>query len=100
MRGLGFEPVDLSSLKPVLTDSGNVLSHADVPALTNAQELLRSIPLGTTDPSALLQALQYEVGEEVLSASFTIAEIPLPGGGSIPLTIRLSDAVGSAEGKS
>lgn len=99
VRGLGFEPVDLSSLKPVLTDSGNVLSHADVPALANAQELLRSIPLGTTDPSALLQALQYEVGEEVLSASFTIAEIPLPGGESIPLTIRLSDVVGPAEGK-
>ena len=97
VRGLGFEPVDLSPLKPVLTDSAQVLAHSDVPALADAQELLRSLPIGSTDPAAILSALQYEVGDRIAETTFTIAEIPLPGGGSIPLTIRLGD-VGSLLG--
>lgn len=100
VRSLGFEPVDMSSLKPVLTDSGGVLARADVPALADVQSLLRSIPLGTTDPEALLQALSYDVGKRVMSATYTIAEIPLPGGGSVPLTIRLSDVTGLVGGGS
>ncbi len=91
VRGLGFEPVDLSPLKPVLTDSASVIAHADVPALADVQDLLRSLPVGSTDSADMLEALQYEVGERISSTTFTIAEIPLPGGGSIPLTIRLGD---------
>lgn len=100
VRSLGFEPVDLSSLKPVLTDSAHVLAHADIPALADTQELLRSIPLGTTDPVAVLQALEYEVGEYLSGATFTIAEIALPGGSVIPLTVRLEDVVGLVGGGS
>lgn len=100
VRALGFEPVDLSSLKPVLIDSAYVLAHADMPALADTQDLLRSIPLGTTDPAALLQALDYETGEYLSSATFTIAEIPLPGGGVIPLTVRLEDVAGLVGGGS
>lgn len=91
VRALGFEPVDLSSRKPVLTDSGNVLAHADVPALADVQRMIRSVPLGTTDPGAVLQALEYDVGEHLASVTFTLAEIPLPGGGTVPITIKLSD---------
>lgn len=91
VRGLGFEPVDLSCKKPVLTDSSNVLAQSDVAGLGDLQSALRSIPLGSTDPGAILQAAGYAVGERVYAAEFTLASIPLPGGGSIPLTIRLGD---------
>ena len=91
VRGLGLEAIDLRLRKPVLTDSANVIARADTPGLADAQELLRSIPASSTDPVALLQAIGYEVGERLLSLEFTFAEIPLPGGGSIPLTIRLRD---------
>ena len=91
VAGLGFEPVDLSLKKPVLTDSKNVLAHADVGGVAGLQEKLRSVPVGTTDPAALMQAMGYAVGEYLSEATFTLAEIPLPGGGSIPLTIKLRD---------
>ena len=42
-----------------------------------------------------LQAAGYQVGERIAAAEFTLAEIPLPLGGSIPLTIRLRDVVGA-----
>lgn len=98
VSALGFEPVDLSSMKPVLTDSANVLAHADVPGLSDAQELLRSLPVGSTDPAALLEALEYDVGERLLDTTITIAEIPLPGGVTIPLTVRVGDVVGIVGG--
>ena len=91
VRGLGFEPVDLSCKKPVLTDSSNVIAQSDVAGLGDLQSALRSIPLGSTDPGAILQAAGYAVGERVYATEFTLASIPLPGGGSIPLTIRLGD---------
>lgn len=91
VRGLGFEPVDLSCKKPVLTDSSNVIAQSDVAGLGDLQSALRSIPLGSTDPGAILQAAGYAVGERIYATEFTLASIPLPGGGSIPLTIRLGD---------
>lgn len=91
VRGLGFEPVDLSCKKPVLTDSSNVLAQSDVAGLGDLQSALRSIPLGSTDPGTILQAAGYAVGERIYATEFTLASIPLPGGGSIPLTIRLGD---------
>ena len=42
----------------------------------------------------MMQALSYEVGETLSGATFTLAEIPLPGGGSIPLTIQVQDLMG------
>ena len=89
-----FEEV-LKSEKPVLVDSARVIKRSDIAGLTDAQGLLRSIPLGSTDPAALLQAAGYQVGERIAAAEFTLAEIPLPLGGSIPLTIRLRDIVGA-----
>lgn len=94
VRGLGLEAVDLRLRKPVLTDSANVIAHADVPQLADAQGLLRSIPATATDSEAVVQALGYEVGEHLAGLEFTLAEIPLPNGGSIPLTVRLRDLTG------
>lgn len=93
VSGLDFEPVDLSLYKPVLTDSAHVLAHTDVSTLSDAQGALRSLPIGTTDPKALLQALHCKVEEYVMESTFTIAEIPIPGGGSIPLTVRVKDLI-------
>lgn len=98
VRGLGLEAVDLQLRKPVLTDSANVLSASGMQGVVDAQELLRKIPMGSSDPVALLQALGYEAGEYLQSLEFTVAEIPLPGGGSIPITVRLRDLTGMLEG--
>lgn len=100
VRGLGLEPVDLSLRKPVLTDSANVLSSSGMEGALDAQEMLRSIPAGSSDPVALMQAVGYEVGEYLSSLEFTVAEIPLPGGGAIPLTVRLRDLAGALGGGS
>lgn len=91
---LGLEPVDLSLKKPVLTDSAQVIERSGMAGLADVQGMLRALPLGTTDPEAIFQAVGYQVGEYLASMEFTIAEIPLPGGGSIPLTIRLRDVAG------
>lgn len=98
VRALGFEPVDLSSLKPVLTDSANVTAHADIPGLQDVQSLLRSLPVESEDPAALLEALEYSVGEQLEDETLTIAEIPLPGGATIPLTVRVRDVLGLSGG--
>lgn len=100
VTGLGLESVDLRLKKPVLTDSARVLAHADASGVTNIQDTLRSIPVGTTDPAALLQALGCRVEEYLSQTTFTLAEIPLPGGGSIPLTIRLRDIAPDSGGTS
>lgn len=99
VHALDLEPVDLRLKKPVLTDTSNVIARSGMASLGDAQGLLRSIPLGTTDPGALLQAVGYQVGDYIASAEFTIAEIPLPAGGSIPLTIRLRDVLGTSGGR-
>ncbi len=91
VRGLGFEPVDLRVMKPVLTDSGNVLARTGGTGISDLQEALRSLPVGSTDPEAILEAVGYAIEERLSEATFTIAEIPLPGGGSIPLTITLGE---------
>lgn len=91
VRALGFEPADLRLKKPVLTDSANVLAKTDLGNAADAQELLRSLPLGSSDPVAVLQALGYEVEERISETTFTLAEIPMPGGGTIPVTIRVKD---------
>ena len=98
VSALDIEPVDLRSLKPVITDTANVLEHSDVSGITDVQELLRSLPLGSTDPAALMEALGYRVREELAQTTITLVEIPLPGGGSVPLTVRVRDLLGGGVG--
>lgn len=93
VEGLGLEPVDMRLKKPVLTDTANVLARSDIPALADAQNLLRKIPVGTTDPAELVESLTYLTVSKVTSLEITVAEIELPFGGSIPLTIRLQDVL-------
>ena len=73
---------------------------SDITGLSNAQDKLRSIPLGVTDPKALCEALEYQVERTVSGTVFTLAEIPLPGGGSIPLTVDVATLAGALGGGS
>ena len=100
VSGLGLEPVDLSFRKPVLTDSANVISNSGMSILSDTQELLRSITLGTTDPAAILEYVGYSVGDYLTSLEFTIATIELPSGGSVPLTVSVSDIASALGGGS
>ena len=102
VAALGLEPCDLRLRKPVLTDSANVIKSpgSDIAGLSQAQDRLRSIPLGVTDPKALCEALEYQVERTISGAVFTLAEIPLPGGGSIPLTVDVATLVGALGGGS
>lgn len=94
IRSVGLEPVDLRLRKPALTDSADVIGRSDAPGLADVQEALRSIPLGSTDPSAIARAVSYEVGERVGSAPITIAELTLPDGGTVPLTVDVRGITG------
>ena len=102
VAALGLEPCDLRLRKPVLTDSANVIKSpgSDIAGLSQAQDKLRSIPLGVTDPKALCEALEYQVERTISGTVFTLAEIPLPGGGSIPLTVDVATLVGALGGGS
>lgn len=102
MAALGLEPCDLRLRKPVLTDSANVIKSpgSDIADLSQAQDKLRNIPLGVTDPKALCEALEYQVERTISGTVFTLAEIPLPGGGSVPLTVDVATLVGALGGGS
>ena len=102
VAALGLEPCDLCLRKPVLTDTANVIKSpgSDITGLSNAQDKLRSIPLGVTDPKALCEALEYQVERTISGTVFTLAEIPLPGGGSIPLTVDVATLAGALGGGS
>lgn len=102
VAALGLEPCDLRLRKPVLTDTANVIKSpgSDIAGLSQAQDKLRSIPLGVTDPKALCEALEYQVERTISGTVFTLAEIPLPGGGSIPLTVDVATLVGALGGGS
>ena len=99
VTGFGLEPVSLDLRRPVLTDSSNVIENSDMAELADVQELLRSLPLGSTDLEELLEALGYEVGDYIESLEFTVAEIEI-GSVSIPLTVRVSDLTGILDGGS
>ena len=102
VAALGLEPCDLRLRKPVLTDSANIIKSpgSDIAGLSQAQDKLRSIPLGVTDPKALCEALEYQVERTISGTVFTLAEIPLPGGGSIPFTVDVATLVGALGGGS
>lgn len=102
VAALGLEPCDLRLRKPVLTDTANVIKSpgSDITGLSKVQDKLRSIPLGVTDPKTLCEALEYQVERTISGTVFTLAEIPLPGGGSIPLTVDVATLAGALGGGS
>lgn len=95
VSGLGIEPVDLRQRKPVLTDSSKVIERSGSEDLAHIQSVIRNIPAGSTDVGGILSALGYGAVEGIETLEFTLAEIPLPGGSSLPLVIRLREVVGS-----
>ena len=102
VAGLGLEPCDLRLRKPVLTDTSNVIKSpgSDIAGLGEVQERLRSVPLGATDPQDIVDALGYQIERTLSGSVLTIAEIPLPNGESIPLTVDISTLAGVFEGGS
>jgi len=102
VAALGLEPCDLRLRKPVLTDTANAIKSpgSDITGLSKVQDKLRSIPLGVTDPKALCEALEYQVERTISGTVFTLAEIPLPGGGFIPLTVDVATLAGALGGGS
>ena len=100
--GAGFGTVRLAPAKAGADRFRNVIKSpgSDIAGLSQAQDKLRSIPLGVTDPKALCEALEYQVERTISGTVFTLAEIPLPGGGSIPLTVDVATLVGALGGGS
>ena len=91
VRAMGIEPVDLRQRKPVLTDSARVIDRAGWGRLADVQSVMRSLPIGSSDPAEIARALEYELGEYVQSLEITLMEVPLPGGGTVPFVIRVRE---------
>lgn len=84
----GFRPCDMRLRKPVLVNSQAVLDQAGVSQVAQVRSFIQSLP---EDGDALMQTCLDKVRSELGQLSFTIAELPLPGGlGTIPITIKLS----------
>lgn len=87
---LGLAPVDLTSKKAVLVDSAHVFARAGWRA-ADVQELLRGLPADIQDAGEVARALGYEIRERIEGEEIVLAEIPLPGGGTMPLTVKVRD---------
>lgn len=99
IEALGIEPVDMRLRKPVLTDTSVVAQKAGMADAAALQARIRDIPMGSSDPREYVRALGYELEEYVMSLECTLMEIPLPTGGSIPVTIRLRDVADWVSGE-
>ena len=96
IRAAGFEPADLRLRKPVLTNTQNVLDKVGLESLGTARELVGKLP-DSGDPAELARALGQEVVNELGEASFTVAELPIPGTDlTVPLTLNVGDLLGVA----
>lgn len=91
IEGLGLQPVDMRLKKPVLTDTSNVIAQSGIPALADAEELLRKLPIGVDDPITLLKSLGFDGIERITATEITLVEIEIPGFAPIPITIRIQD---------
>lgn len=91
---LDLQPVDLRSRKPVLVDSAAVLTHSDVEGLANVQEAFRDLSAVDLDFEAMARAVGYDLGERLTSLEVVLAEIELPSGRVLPITLRVRDLMG------
>lgn len=90
---LDLQPVDLRPRKPVLVDSADVLARSDVEGLANMQDALRGMSGVDLDFEAMARAIGYDLGERLGSLEIVLAEIELPGGRVVPITLRLGDVM-------
>lgn len=90
MVSAGLEPADLRLRKPVLVNTQDVLGQSGLDQASSVRDLVRKLPdAGTAYDFA--RAAGLWLIEEVGDATFTVAEITLPGTDvSWPLTIDLS----------
>lgn len=93
MCALDLQPVDLRPRKPVLVDSADVLARSDVEGLANMQDTLRGLSGVDLDFEAMARAIGYDLGERLGSLEIVLAEIELPGGRVVPITLRLGDVM-------
>lgn len=95
VRTAGFEPADLRLRKPVLTSSQNVLDKAGLDAAGTARRLVGLLP-DSGSPEELARSLGQEVVNELGDATFTVAELPIPGTDlTVPLTLDVGDLLGA-----
>lgn len=89
LEGAGLTPVDLRQRKPVLTNSQNVLDKGGLEGVSSARELVDALP-DSGSSFEMARALGVRLVNAVGGETLTIAELPLPNGSSLPLTIDLS----------
>lgn len=89
LGGAGLTPVDLRQRKPVLTNSQNVLDKGGLEGVSSARELVDALP-DSGSSFEMARALGVRLVNAVGGETLTIAELPLPNGSSLPLTIDLS----------
>lgn len=93
VEGMGFEPADMRHRKPVLVQSQKVLDQVGLTSLGQLRALVEALPPSADEITA--ESLARIMGE-LGAGDFTVATLPLPGGGEspIPLTVDLSTLVG------
>lgn len=91
VRALDMQPVDMRPRKPVLVDSSDVLARSDVPALVDGQTALRELSKVDLDFEGMARAVGYDLGERMTSLEIILAEVRLPGGRVVPITLRVRD---------
>ncbi len=96
VRALDLQPVDLRPRKPVLVDSSDVLARSDVPALVDGQTALRELSKVDLDfegmaRAVMARAVGYDLGERMTSLEIILAEVRLPSGRVVPITLRVRD---------
>lgn len=107
VRALDMQPVDMRPRKPVLVDSSDVLARSDVPALVDGQTALRELSKVDLDFEGMARAVGYDLGERMTSLEIILAEVRLPSGRVVPITLRVRDLlegrgmgdVGTEEGR-
>lgn len=91
VRALDMQPVDMRPRKSVLVDSSDVLARSDVPALADGQTALRELSKVDLDFEGMARAVGYDLGERMTSLEITLAEVRLPSGRVVPITLRVRD---------
>ncbi len=91
VRALDMQSVDMRPRKPVLVDSSDVLARSDVPALADGQTALRELSKVDLDFEGMARAVGYDLGERMTSLEITLAEVRLPSGRVVPITLRVRD---------
>lgn len=94
VRAAGFEPGDLRLLKPVLTNSQNVLDKAGSNTVGEARQFVELLGQAG-DAKTFARTLGLELQNQLEGKTFTLAEIPIPGtDSSFPITVDIGELMG------